>query len=94
MEDPMSQLATTRRDAPNDVGTLWTLHRSDHRARCALIAWLGDWELRLVVDGETLLAERCPRGAEAFALADLWKRRMIDRGWCQVLPARRAQAQA
>lgn len=82
----MSLAATTPQDAPNDVGTLWTMRRSGHDARCALMAWVGEWELRVVVDGDTLLAERCPRGPEAFAIADLWKRRMLEQGWCQVLP--------
>jgi hypothetical protein len=84
----MSLPATTRQDTPNDVGTLWTMRRLDRRARCALIAWLGGWELRVVIDGDTLLAERCPRGAAAFALADQWKRRMLDQGWHQVIPPR------
>jgi hypothetical protein len=73
-------------DAPNDVGTLWTMRRLGHSARCALIAFSGDWELRVLVDGEILLAERCPRGAEAFAVAELWKRRMLQQGWHQVVP--------
>ena len=83
----MSVTARTRQDAPNDVGTLWTMQRSGHAARCALMTWLGDWELRVVVDGDTLLSERCPRGPEAFAIAELWKRRMIEKGWRQVLPS-------
>lgn len=56
-------------------------------ARCALMAWTTDWELRVLVDGDTLLSERCPRGAEAFALADEWRYRMLDQGWLQVVPA-------
>jgi hypothetical protein len=83
----MSLPARMRKDAPKDVGTLWTMRRSDHRARCALVERLGSWELRVLIDGEMLLAERCPRGSEAFALADQWKRRMRDDGWHQVVPA-------
>ena len=82
----MSLLATTPQDPPNDVGTLWTMRRSGHGARCALMSWFGEWELRVIVDGDTLLTERCPRGAEAFAMADLWKRRMLEQGWSQVVP--------
>ena len=55
-------------------------------ARCALMAWPADWELRVLVDGEILLAERCPRGAEAFALADEWRCRMLNQGWLQIVP--------
>jgi hypothetical protein len=50
------------------------------------MAWPGDWELRVLVDGEILLAERCPRGAEAFGVAELWMGRMLDQGWRQVVP--------
>jgi hypothetical protein len=75
------------RDAPNDVGTLWTMRRLGCVARCALMAWSADWELRVLVDGDILLAERCPRGAEAFALADEWRSRMLDQGWLQIVPA-------
>lgn len=83
----MGVQATTRQDTPDDVGTLWTMQRLGHGARCALMASLGEWELRVLVDGDTLLAERCPRGGEAFALAEVWKRRMIEQGWRQVIPA-------
>jgi hypothetical protein len=50
------------------------------------MAWPADWELRVLVDGQVLLAERCPRGAEAFALADKWRGRMLDQGWLQIVP--------
>jgi hypothetical protein len=53
-----------------------------------------EWEPRLIVDGHIVLAERCPRGAEAFALADAWKRRMLDKGWRQVVPATKEEAVA
>jgi hypothetical protein len=76
----------TRQHTPNDVGTMWIMRQRDHVARCAIMAWPGDWELRVVVNGCTLLAERCPRGAEAFAVADEWKRRMVHEGWNQVIP--------
>jgi len=77
---------TAQRPAVNDVGTLWSMRRHDCQARCALIAWPSDWELRILVDGEILLAERCPRGAEAFAIAERWRNRMLGRGWQQVTP--------
>lgn len=83
----MSLPARMRKDTPNNVGTLWTMRRAEHVARCALMEHLGTWELRVVIDGEMLLAERCPRGSEAFALAERWKRRMRRDGWRQVVPA-------
>ena len=82
----MSLAARTRKDTPNDVGTLWIMSRSEHCARCALMDRLGNWEVRIVIDGEILLSERCPRGNAAFALAERWKRRMLDDGWRQTVP--------
>jgi hypothetical protein len=80
--------AGSRQVTPNDVGTLWTMRRVGHRARCALMAWpQGGWELRVVVDGGIVHAERCPRGHEAFALADEWKDHMLAQGWHQVRAA-------
>ncbi len=75
-----------REERPNDVGTIWTMKRPDHAARCALIAHADGWELRVLVDGEALLSERCARAGDAFELAAGWKRRMLDQGWQQVLP--------
>jgi hypothetical protein len=88
----MAFLATTRPYSSNDVGTLWMMRQVTHIARCALVARTSDWELRVIVDGDTLLAERCERGSEAFALADEWKRRMLDDGWHQVVPSQRPAA--
>jgi hypothetical protein len=70
----------------DDVGTLWTMRRGDRHARCALIAWPADWELRVLIDGETLLTQRSARGAETFRLAEQWRRRMVQNGWVQVVP--------
>jgi hypothetical protein len=78
----------SRQDGATDVGTLWTMHRLGRRARCALMACSGDWELRILVDGQVLVSERCPRGDETFALAELLKRRMLEQGWRQILPNR------
>jgi len=62
------------------------MRRLDYHARCALIAWPSDWELRIIVEGETLLSERCPRGAEAFRLAEQWRTRMVQQGWRHITP--------
>jgi hypothetical protein len=70
----------------NDVGTLWTLRRSDGRARCALLSWPEDWELRVLVDGDMHLARRCPHADAAFALAERWKRQLLAEGWRQIVP--------
>ena len=69
-----------------DVGTLWTMRHSEQRARCALLAWPADWELRVIVDGRTLLSQRCPRGGEAFEIAETWKQRMVEQHWTQIVP--------
>jgi len=76
----------TQQVAGEDVGTLWLMRRSGHHARCALIALSEDWELRVLVGGEILLAQRCRRGAATFDLAEVWRRRMLDDGWNQVIP--------
>jgi hypothetical protein len=77
---------TPREETPVDVGTLWTMQRGARTSRCALMASSGRWELRVVVGEEILLSERCDRPDDAFTLADGWKQRMVDQGWCQVVP--------
>jgi hypothetical protein len=84
---------TFRQDTTNDVGTLWTMRRRQHNARCALIAWPGGWEVRVLIDREILLAERCARADEAFALAERWKDRMLEHGWQQIVPRSAVRAQ-
>ena len=71
-------------EAPEDVGTLWTMERFAGRARCALLAWPDSWELRVIVAGATLLSKHCARTEDAFSLAERWKERMLRDGWRQV----------
>jgi hypothetical protein len=80
---------TSRQQGPDDVGTLWSLRRGGCSARCALLTAPGRWEVRVLVDGTMLLAERCVRVDEAFALAERWKRQLLDQGWTQVVPRQR-----
>jgi hypothetical protein len=69
-----------------DVGTLWTMGRDGYVARCALI-WLPcTWELRVLIDDDVLLAERCGTQAEVLAVADAWRSRLGECGWTP-LPA-------
>ena len=75
-----------QQDTPHDVGTLWTMRHRGSAARCALLARSDEWELRVVIDRETLLSERCSTADDAFALAEVWKRRMLEHGWQQVVP--------
>ena len=83
-----------RRDhqVPEDVGTLWILERMDATARCALLTCPGKWELRVIIDGMTLLAEPCERPQDAFTLAEAWKGRMLQDGWRQIVPSQFRQA--
>jgi hypothetical protein len=69
-----------------DVGTLWTMRRSERRAHCKLLAQRGRLELRVIADGDPILADVCADAADAFALAEHWKAYMLARGWHQVLP--------
>ena len=80
--------------AMEDVGTLWSMQHGDRRARCALLAWEGDWEIRVLVDGTTLLAQKCEGPAAAFTLAEEWTRRLSLQGWRQILPKVRGAATA
>lgn len=82
------RLRSSTRFEPPDVGTLWTMQRREHTARCALLAWPDGWEIRVVVDGEALMSERCARSHEAFSLAETWKARLVDQAWRQIIPAR------
>jgi len=67
-----------------DIGTLWTLKRGESSARCVLMAMPDGLELRVMMDGSLLRAERCERHDQAFALADRWCGRMLDRGWLRL----------
>jgi hypothetical protein len=75
-------------DGAADVGTLWTMRRDDHTARCALFARADEWEVRVLVDGDTMLRERCARSDQAFAHAETWKGRLAAQSWRQIIPAR------
>jgi hypothetical protein len=70
----------------HDVGTLWTMERRHHKARCALVQWPAGWELRVVAGAETILTEQCTHPTEAFSLAERWKQIMHERGWQQIVP--------
>ena len=65
---------------------MWTMQRRGHRARCALIARAGEWELRVLVDGVLMLTKWCERAADSFSIAETWKHRMLKDGWRQVVP--------
>jgi hypothetical protein len=64
-----------------DVGTLWTLERDTHVARCALLWVPHAWELRVLIDDETLLSERCCSQVEVLEVASAWGTRLRAGGW-------------
>ena len=72
---------------PQDVGTLWTLRREEYTARCTLLSWSPDWELRVVMEKDILLAKRCRTTAAAFELAEHWRRGLLEHGWEQIIPS-------
>ena len=82
-------MLTRSRRSANDVGTLWTLRGVEGAARCALFSWPRDWELRVVINGDTCLTRHCVDAQQAFALAERWKRKLIAQGWRQVVPRSR-----
>jgi hypothetical protein len=75
-----------QRFEPHDVGTLWTLRREEYTARCTLLSWSPDWELRVVMDQDILLAKRCRSTVDAFELAEDWRRGLLEHGWEQIIP--------
>ena len=75
-----------QRFEPRDVGTLWTLRREEYTARCTLCAWSQDWELRVMMEEDILLAKRCVNTADAFELAEHWRRGLLEHGWEQIIP--------
>jgi hypothetical protein len=75
-----------------DVGTLWTLERYTHIARCALLWVPHAWELRVLIDDEALISERCRSQAEVFDVASAWATRLRSRGWSDAETGVQAQA--
>jgi hypothetical protein len=75
-----------QRFEPQDVGTLWTLRREEYTARCILLSWSPDWELRVVIGSDILLAKRCRSTGDAFELAEHWRRGLREHGWEQIVP--------
>ena len=80
---------SSRQDGAEDVGTLWTMHRREHSARCALIARRSGWEVRVLIGRDSLLEERCDRADEAFSIGERWRVRLLEDGWQQVVPPSR-----
>ena len=76
--------AVSRDGSLRDIGTLWTLTRGESSARCVLLALAVGLEVRVLMDGSILRAERCGRHDQAFALAERWRDRMMDRGWTRL----------
>ena len=64
-----------------DVGTLWTLERHSHLARCTLVWLPRAWELRVLIDDQSLLSKRCRRQDEVVMTAQAWRRSLHERGW-------------
>ena len=89
----MHNAQKTRRDGgPVDVGTLWSMRRVEHGARCALLVGRVGWTIRVLVDGDVLLEERCTQADEAFSLAEQWRVRMVSQGWQQIVPQSRVDS--
>jgi hypothetical protein len=89
--DKEAQLASRKRESrqrfePQDVGTLWTLRRDEYTASCTLLSWSPDWELRVVMEKDILLAKRCRTTVDAFELAEHWRRGLLEHGWEQIMP--------
>ena len=68
-------------ELPQDVGILWTLEHSGQTVRCELLSHYDIWEVRLLVDSDLLLSERCAVSHDVFSIAEQWKRGLGGRGW-------------
>ena len=75
-----------QRFEPQDVGTLWTLRREEYTARCQLLSWSPDWELRVVMEQDILLSKRCRSTVDAFEIAEHWRLGLLEHGWEQIIP--------
>ena len=72
---------------PHDVATLWTLRRAEYTARCSLLSWSPDCELRVVMENDILVRKHCRTTADAFELAEHWRRGLLEHGWeQQIIP--------
>ena len=67
---------SSRHDGSEDVGTLWTMHRREHTARCALISRRNGWEVRVLM-GRTCCSKSGASGQKGFSVAELWRTRMV-----------------
>jgi hypothetical protein len=86
--------ATARDKVQHDVGTLWTMERGESTARCVLRSMSDGLELRVLMDGTILKFERCDHYDEAFALAERWRGRLMDRGWMWLADPKRTRTSA
>jgi hypothetical protein len=66
----------------DSVGTIWTLDRDGRTAVCIVLSTARTMEVRVLIDGDTLLSQRCERHG-VFSVAEAWKRRLMERGWQQ-----------
>ena len=70
---------------PLALGTAFKLRKrkgdTDHVAVCELWSHLFGWELRLLVDGELLRSQFCRTGGAWITLFDLWKTKLLEKGW-------------
>jgi hypothetical protein len=80
-------LAASGRPQASDIGTLWTLERDDCTARCGVVAVADAWEVRVSMNGDLLLSQRCELRHEVFGMAERWRMRMAERGWKKVTVA-------
>ena len=75
----------TVRSLPATSGPCGHSTAASTSARCVLLAMPVGLELRVLMDGSILRAERCSRHDEAFELAERWRNRMMDRGWTRIV---------
>ena len=75
-DDRVSAIAPSTEMSP-----LWTLHRNLRTAVCTIDSCPTGWLLRVAVNEETLLIQRCGSSEEAFAVGDRWQLLLGEQGW-------------
>jgi hypothetical protein len=65
---------------PAHLEDVWTLHKRNHVARCALSSSEFGWELRLEY-GELFRTQVCRSPEEIVTTSENWKAAMVEKGW-------------
>jgi hypothetical protein len=63
------------------IATMWVLRRGESTVSCSLLSADSKMLVRVSMDGGLLRSEICDSRQRAVQLGELWRTRMMDRGW-------------